>query len=471
MNKIISIIFGFCITIALVVGLLNYSLFLELKEHTSEEITLLKTNDEALAAKTHILGQQQQKLLNEEYDFLIFIRQNMTTPKHYVVKSGTTGEEVLIATRLSEVFHSTSDRGKTVIMQRGIYDLDSDVELDSKSNMILDGQGSILNLNGYRITFTSNNFTQNSNNQIRNFVMKNGTFSLENSFRATIESMIFENCKSAIEISNTQMWSEATKLENVYWENCQTALTFKTPTGNATSSYENTALDRCYINLYHNNSIGIIVEKSAEVSNSQWTNMRIWMHTNKTHNQTGLHLEGAMADTLLSDVVFECFGNGIQAHIYGIYLGKDSTTGFSLGEGTSFLGNFEARIKNNEGKWIYGVTSVFTEEKQLNFSEPWIVHRYPLTIGSFDAFIKIENLSDNEKVNVTISLNFIDHTNKSITLPPFTNNTIYWLDKKDLYELYPAQNIIWNIVTTADTNLLELQTVAKVTIGVRGTAR
>jgi len=491
-NKIVLIIFGICITIALLAGLYTYTIILRvnedmtqdisllnstnmeladtilrLKEDTTQDISLLNSTNTELKAKIDILEKQQQSLLQEEYDFLLFSKYNVTlAATKYYVKSGLTGNEEFETTKFSEALQYALDNGKVVIMPSGSYDLNSDVIFDSKSNVILDGQGAVLNLNNFAISFVSDNYDKNSNNQIRNFVIRNGTFKLENSFRATFENIIFEDCESAIEVSNTNTWSEATKLENIYWENCQTALTFKTPTGNAIGSYENTALDRCYINIFKDNSVGIMVEKDAQVSNSQWTNMRIWMHANETQTQTGLHLEGAMSDTILSDVIFESFGDGT---IYGIYLGQYSTTGFSLGAGTSFLGDgFEAKIKNPYNKWIYGDPSVLKEERQLQFDEPEIIHRYPLTIGSFDAFIKIENLGASEEVTVKIKLNFIDDASNSISLP-FSDNQTYWLTEDDFYKLYPNQNVIWNIEAIAQTNLLDSQ--AKVSIGVRGAAR
>jgi len=508
-NKIVLIIFGICITIALSAGLYTYTIILRVKEDTTQDISLLNSTNAELAdtilrlkenisslnstnaeladtilrlkenisslnstnmelkAKTDILEEQQQSLLQEDYDFLLFSKYNVTlAATKYYVKSGLTSNEEFETTKFSEALQYALDNGKVVIMPSGSYGLNSDVIFDSKSNVILDGQGAVLNLNGYAISFVSDNYDNNSNNQIRNFVVCNGTFKLENSFRATFENIIFEDCESAIEISNTNTWSEATKLENIYWENCQTALTFKTPTNNATGSYENTALDRCYINLFKDNSVGIMVEKDAQVSNSQWTNIRIWMHANETQSQTGLHLEGAMADTILSDVIFESFGNGT---IYGIYLGQYSTTAFSLGSGTSFLGDgFEAKIKNPYDKWIYGDPSVLKENRELTFNESQIIHRYPLTIGSFDAFIKIENLGASEEVTVQIKLNFIDDTSNSISLH-FSDNQTYWLTKDDFYKLYPSQSVICNIEAAAQTNLLDSQ--AKVSIGVMGSAR
>ena len=205
-----------------------------------------------------------------------------------------------------------------------------------------------------------------------------------------------------------------------------------------------------------------MVEKNANVSNGQWTNVRIWMHANKPQTQTGLHLEGSMSDTILSDVIFETFGNYTN---YGIYLGKDSTTGPLLGEGTSFHGKFDSPIKNPDGRWIYSVMSIFKEEQNLTFNDRVTIQRDPLTICSFNANITIEDLSANEEVTVEIKLNFIDQTSNNITLS-FNDDQNYMLTTQDLFDLYPSQNVIENIEATNLSN-----TKAKVRIRIWGTLR
>ncbi|UCH37126.1 MAG: hypothetical protein JSV76_05400, partial [Candidatus Bathyarchaeota archaeon] len=246
--------------------------------------------------------------------------------------------------------------------------------------------------------------------------------------------------------------------------NCQTALTFKTPTVNANSSYENTVIDRCFINLFSNNAVGIKIENGAHFSNSRLTNTRIWMHTNNTQTQTGLQVEGKMTNTVLSGVVFESFGNG---KIYGIVLREDST-GFS-DEGISFIGkNWWAKISNPHGIHMSGV---FRANSTITFDDSIIgetlIHRDPFTIDSFGAVINITNISPNEQVTVQITLNFRDHTQTSVTLPIFTENQTYELTAQDFYRLYPSQNTIQNIEFFAQTSLIDSKT--KVTVGVFGT--
>jgi hypothetical protein len=463
----IMIIVIFVLSILVMYNFININIF---KEETTSQISGLSNSNSILTEdiqlvkiKTDILESQQQNLLIEDYDYLIYQKQDSAK---YFVKSGLNNNEVVEMANLAIAFEFSFENGKIIKLKTGNYELNSNLIINNHRDIILDGQGSTINFNGFSITFSGNDYTKNNNNQIQNFVVINGTFRFENSFRATLKNMIFENCNSAVEVANTNKWSEASKLENIYWENCLTALTFKAPIGNATGSYENTALDRCYINLHSDNSVGIMVEKNANVSNSQWNNMRIWMHANESQKQTGLHLDGSMAETMLNDVIFESFGEGT---IYGIYLGRYATTGFSLGVGSSFLGKFEARIKNDNDIWIYGTPSIFREKVELNSTKTnATITRSPLTISDFDIFIETQNLT--EKIEIQIKLNFIDHSVSPIPIIlAFNDNETYWLTEKDKYDLYPSQNVIWNIEPTLLTR--EINPKTTIIFGVIGTAR
>ena len=486
-NKTISIILVICITIALLAGLYNYTIILGLNEDISllestnieltdridllestnieladtilelnEDIYLLERKSTELAAEIDVFSNQQKS-----YDFLLFYRFDDTATKNYVLQSGVGGNEEMNTPSLSEALKYASNKGKIVKFKSGTYDLDADVIFDSKSNLILDGQKSNLILHDHLILFVSDHYEKNYNNQIRNFNLINGTLKIENGFMNTIADMTFIDCESAIEVLNTNTWTEYTKVENVYFINCQMCITFKTPAGiDATGSYESTVLDRCSFNLYRNNSVAIMVEKDAEVSNGQLNNMRIWMYANNNQTQTGLHVEGKMTNTIQSGVVFESFGNGT---IYGVYLGKNSTA-FS-DEGTTFLGKFTARIKNPDNKWLPGVFR--KDPLNLTFFKSTTITTEPFTIQSFNAILNITNISPSEQVTVRITLNFIDHTSESILLN-FSENQTYELTDQNLFDLYPSQNTIWNIEFRAQTNLLNSET--NVSVKVFGTA-
>ena len=459
-NRIISTIFAISIIILLLFGLFNYSVIQGLQE----EISSLKNSNMNLNDELDILSNQKQS-----YDSLLFTSIDTSGVKNYNIQSDL-GKIVLKTSSLQEAIMNVSHSGKIVKFKSGIYDLDKDVQINSKSNMIFDGQESTLNLNGHSISVTSDNHENNSYNQVRNFNFYNGTLKFENSYGATVEHCNFVNCISAFEISNTQTWSEFTRIVNVHWNNCRTCLTFKTPIGPATGSYENTILDSCTFNLLLNNSIGIFVEDGAHFANSQLTNSRIWIHANNNQSQTGLHVEGKMTNTILSGSVFESFekdnespGNGM---VYGIFLGNYST-GFS-DEGTNFLGNYTARISNLESKWIYGVSSSFREsfeDNRLTFGNKVTIQRDPYTIGTFNIGINISNLNIGEVVTVKLTLNFEDHAT-TWTEISFTENDTHWLREEHYYELYPSQNLIRNIEAT-----LVSETNAIVRIGAYGTLR
>lgn len=462
---IVLIIFSLT-AIALLAAINNYVAINELKDETANNISLLNRTDsnlinrnELLETRTAILEKQQQSLMQEEYDFLVYktdkILKNDSSSSTYHVKSGSNVSDIFVSANFAEALNYAFDEGNVIMLTSGNYNLNSDIIIEDKSNLIFDGHSSVLNMNGFSISFVSDNYAYNSNNLIQNLIVINGTFILENSFKATLQNMIFEDCTSAIEVSNTNTWSEGTKVENVYWGNCQSALTFKTPVNNGTASYENTALDRCFINLHSNESVGIVIEENAQVSNGQWTNMRIWMDALDNETQTGMLLEGVMSQTVLSGVIFESFGNGT---IYGIYLGNNSDTGFSIGEGTIFLGNFNNPLKNDFNKWIYGTSSVFKEELKLTKINKTITfHRDPLTINSFEAYVNIENLTQNDEIILEVKLNFIDQTHASIILNStnmdFSDDGTYWLTNQNYYHLYPSQNIIKNIEVTLYTDI------------------
>jgi uncharacterized coiled-coil protein SlyX len=488
-NKIISIILVICITIALLAGLYNYTIILGLNEDISllestnteltaridfleskntefaytiielnEDIDELNTTNTELTAEIDVLSNQQHS-----YDLLLFTKLNNATTKNYVIQSGNNGTIELETPKFSEALEYISNNdAKTVKLKSGTYDLDADVTFDSKSYLIFDGQQSIINLNGHFILFDSDDHEKNRNNQVKNFNFYNGTFALENSLGTTIEDCNFVNCESAVEILNTHTWSEANKLENNFWNNCQTAITFKTPTGNATPSYENTVIDHCYFNLTSDNSVGIIIEEGAHFSNNEFTNSRIWMHASNNQTQTGLHAEGIMINTILSGVTFESFGIGT---IYGIHLGENST-GF-LDEGTTFLEKFESTIYNPDGKWMPGLFRI--EPLNLTFGEYTTIDRDTFTIDRFGAIINIENISPSENVTVQITLNFRDHTRSESILLHFIENQTYELTAKNLYDIYPSRNTIKDIEFLAKTNLSNSET--NVIIEVYGTAR
>ena len=492
-NIIISILVVIFLISALLLGIYNYTTIQELNEDlkstnieltntinsTNEDISSLNSTNNrmndtiiGLQEDVSLLNQsnieliaQNDFLLNQpqSYDFFIFFRFNGVGSK-IVVKSGLSNNQEFETSSLFEaLLYAFSNDAKIVTMKSGNYVLDSDIYLESKSNIIFEGKNSVVDLNNHTIVFGSDNHLNNSNNQIRNFIFRDGTLKFENSFKATVENVNFKDCESALELSNTNTWTEFTRIVNVFWNNCKTCLTFESPLGNATGSYENTLLDSCSMNLLGDNSVGILVEKGAHFSNSQIINSRVWMYANSNQTQTGIYSDGVMTNTQNS-VVFESFGDGT---IYGVYLDENSE-GFSE-KGTVFLGN--AFIKNLNYAWIPG--GLFrVDPLTLTLGKSLTIFLEYVTIESFDGIIDVENLNklENETVTVHIKLNFKDSTSSPSTLQlSFNDNTTYSLSPNDLYELYPPQNVIQNIEVVAYSNLINSQ--ANVTFRVLGTIR
>ena len=128
--------------------------------------------------------------------------------------------------------------------------------------------------------------------------------------------MVFENASTGIEFVNTNTWSEYNKVEDCQFINVTEGIAFRTPVFNfaegslvnATGSYASSVIERCSFKL-RDFSVGIKVEKLAELSDSQLQNVRFWMGENGKSNQTGLYVDGAMYQTLLFGVVFESFAS------------------------------------------------------------------------------------------------------------------------------------------------------------------
>jgi len=471
-NIIVFIIFGICITIALLAVLHNYTTILGLTQDTTQDVSSLENTTIELEktillleTKIYILEEQQQFLLQEEYDYFIY-SEGEGNNKTYSAKSGSTSKLAEKGTNLRVAFLIAIYNGQKTVLKSGEYDLYESLNFTNVSNIIVDGQGAILNLHGNSITFFGDSYENNRNIQIKNFVIRNGTLKFENCYRATFSNIIFEDGESMVEVINTNKWSEFIKFEDCSWGNFSTGITVKTPKGiDATGSYENMVLDGCSFNLTRDNSVGIMVEKNAEVSNGHWTDTRFWLHANNTQTQTGLHVEGKMTNTILSGVVFESFGKGI---IYGVTLGEESTA-FS-DKGIIFEGNFTGRINNPHGKWMAGL---FRDQASITFDNSMInsttIDRDSFTIDSFGAIINITNIIPSEQVEIKVELNYRDDTSTNITLLKFNENQTYHeLSLPDLYKLYPSQNTISYIKFIAETNLSNSET--NVSVKVFGTA-
>ena len=230
----------------------------------------------------------------------------------------------------SSAVNSALASGKSVYINPGTYVLTDDIVISNKVNAkIVGGNDATIIGNGHKIIVYGDNYTTSQNTQISGLTIINATVRVENSFGTTIQSMIFENTSTGIEFANTNTWSEYNKVEDCQFINATEGIVFLTPifnivdntttqasVTNATGSYASSIIERCSFNL-RDFSVGIKVEKLAELSDSQIQDIRFWIGQSGRANQTGLYVDGSMYQTLLFGVVFESFTSD-PVYLFGI---------------------------------------------------------------------------------------------------------------------------------------------------------
>ena len=400
------------------------------------------------------------------YDYVIFQDGDM-----YKAKNQASGYIDFTSADASLVISQAIAKGNTVYIKLGSYILGADVQVCNKINAKIVGDGASIIGNGNKLIIRGDNWTCSQYNFISGLEIINGTLRIENSFGTTMSNMAFENCSTALELANTETWSEGTKIEDCRFVNSRESIVFKTPTGNGTGSYASSEIRRCFFNIL-DNSIGIKVEYLAEFSDSQLRNVRMWMGENDfIRNQTGLLVDGSMHQTLLSGVVFESFAD-YPEQLYGITLGETSITPPILEGGISFLGNWTARIHNPFNKWISGSGAVF---KQENLNVPiGLIGQYgptetiqlrPLTIADFKPKIQVQgSFANNETVTVRFRLEFVDNVISQSVEKSFSNATTLWLDNDDILKMLPSQSIICEILVDAKASSASTDAVVKISV-------
>ncbi len=392
----------------------------------------------------------------------------------YKAKNQSSGSVDFASTDAASVISQAVVKGSLVYIKFGSYLLTTDVNVINKRNARMVSDGATIIGNGNKLTIRGDNYSSSQYNLISGLKIVNGTVRIENSFGTTVSDMVFENCSTALEIANTNTWSEGTKIDNIHFINSTEAIAFRTPTGNATGSYASTEISRCFFNL-KDNSVGINVERKAEYSDSQFLNSRLWLGENGQNNQTGLLVDGSMFQTLISSVVFESFADA-PVNLYAVVFGGNAVTPPTFDGGVSFLGNWSARIYNPYSKWISGLGSIFRKESinipigvsnQYGATED--IHARPLTISSFKPRLRVQgSFADGETVTVRIRLELLDNTISASVEKTFTTSSTLWLSDGDMLRLFPSQNVIWAILVDAKSNLESTDVVVK--IDVYGTA-
>ena len=402
------------------------------------------------------------------YDYVIFQDGDM-----YKAKNQASGYIDFTSADASLVISQAIAKENTVYIRPGSYMLGADAQVCNKINAKIVGDGASIIGNGNKLIIRGENWTCSQYNLISGLEIINGTLRIENSFGTTISNMAFENCSTALELVNTETWSEGTKIEDCHFLNSRESIVFKTPTGNGTGSYSSSEIRRCFFNIL-DNSIGIKVEYLAEFSDSQLQELRMWMGENgSVHNQTGLLLNGSMHQTLMSGIVFESFTD-YPDQLYAMDLGETAVTPPALSGGISFLGNWTAKINNPYSIWISGTGAGFKQENmgiQVGVNGEYGSTREfqlrPDTISSFKPEIQVEgSFARNEVITVRFRLEFIDNTISRSVEKTFTNTTSIWLGDDDMLRLFPSQSIIWAILVDAKAN--SASTDATVQIGIYG---
>jgi len=240
----------------------------------------------ALSAANTILILDQRQALQDAahdaiYDYVIF--QDSDT---YKAKNQATGKIDFTSADAATVINQALTEGNTLYLKPGSYALNADIQVNNKINAKIIGDSAIIIGNNQKILVKGDNYALSQNNIIQGLTVINGTLRIENSFATTVTNTAFINCTTALELANTNTWTEGTKVENCRFVNSKESIAFRTPTGNGTGSYASTQISRCYFNI-PDNSVGITVEYLAEFSDSQLQDLRMWMGENDAvHNQT-----------------------------------------------------------------------------------------------------------------------------------------------------------------------------------------
>ena len=429
----------------------------------------------ALAAiSTYLVFDLSRELQNvakdPEYDYMIFQQGSL-----FFARNQATGLVDISSSNASLVITEVLSNANRIYLGPGNYSLSSDIRVYNKTNARIIGDGACITGNGRTLVFAGYNYTYSQNNLLSGLTIINGTVRIENSFRTTVSNIHFENCATALEFANTNTWSEGTKIEDCRFINSNSAIIFKTPVNvtasNTTGSYASTEITRCFFNL-PNDSVGINVERLAELSDSQLRNVRMWMGENGSmRNQTGLLVDGTMHQTLLFGVVFESFADSPD-EMYAMELGADSVTPPILAGGVSFLGKWTSKIHTVDGKLPAGSGSVFKiENKEIpvglvgEYGEISEIHIDPLTISSFKAKMQVQgSFSNNETVTVKFRLAFIDNTVSQSVEKQLTGNTSVWLSDDDILLMYPSRNIIWRILVEAKASSASSDATVRVSV-------
>ncbi len=401
---------------------------------------------------------------------------------NYKLKNMLTGYIAEQTESASAALNSALTAGKSVYLNAGTYVLTDDVVISNKVNpKIVSNDDATIVGNGKKIVIYGDNYTTSQNAFISGLTIINATIRVENSFGTTIQNIVFENTSTGIEFANTNTWSEYNKVEGCQFINATEGIAFRTPVFNliqnpdsqttpinATGSYASSIIERCSFNL-RDFSIGIKVEKLAELSDSQIQDVRFWIGENGRANQTGIYVDGSMYQTLLFGVVFESFTSD-PIYLFGMDIGDNCDPAPTLDSGVSFLGNWTTKVHDSQGIWLSADGALFKREdinvpvgtnNQYGTNET--IQARPLTIFSFKPKIDVDGIfSNNETVTVRVRIEFIDNVISDPVIRTFYNSSSVWLSDDDMMRLFPSQNIVWSILVDAKSSSSSTDAVVRV---------
>ncbi len=417
------------------------------------------------------------RLSIQQYDYVIYSFGDIGSV--YAVKNGQTGRVDFNSTDAALVFNYALERGRNVYVKAGYYALYSDVVCRDKKNAVLDGEGATLFCNGHKIIISGFSYESSQNSRISGFVIFNGTVRIENSCKVTVTGMKFVSCLVGLELANTFAWSECNKIDDVHFIECTQGIVFRANTSLATGSYGNTVISRCYFNL-RDNSIAITIEPTAEFTDSQMLNVRIWIggYSGQQYNQTGLQVGGSMYQSVMEGVVFESFarGNLSDAAIYAVKIDTSYQTPI-LQPGITFLGYWTKLIYNPGNSEIQGEgAGVVFKRENVNVSVdaldyvngPAVVDVAPATITSFKVLVVVDGgFSQNENVTVRFRLGFFDKdvaAGSEVVEKTFNCSSSVWLSDYDLLRLLPSKDLVRAILVDAKVDSASTDVVVRVSV-------
>jgi hypothetical protein len=457
--KIKLVLYGLGITVAILLTMVFAGINITAQEKKNAEY------NQAINGLQEQISALSDHLSVQQYDYIVYGSTNGSAGITYYAKNGLDGTVEFASNDTAAVLNFAIERGSCVYMKSGSYILRSDVIFHNRQNaMLISGGDVTLLCDGHKIVVYGTSCEESKYNTLSGFTIFNGGVRIENSFMTIVSNMIFQHCDVAIELINTNTWTESSKIDNIQFYQCAQGIVFRSFSENGSNSYQCTMISRCYFNL-PDNSVAISVESEALFTDGQMKNVHIWAgsFSGQQTNQTGLMVSGSLYRTVMNGVVFESFaaGNLSTSSLYAVHVNTTFQTPV-LQEGVTFLGNWTMLVYNPYNAQIEG-NGIGVAFKRENTSVPINAFDYPnqpaaiqvapATFAGFNAKIVVDGtFGQNETITVRFRLQCIDDfppTGSQVVEKSFNASSSLWLSNDDLLRLMPAQNVIQAILVDA----------------------